>query len=137
MSHTPDPAVPEPAGEEEPWLSVRAVTALWPVRKDWVPSVAHLADVRVRRSGGESRGTYGAAPTIYHFHPEDVRRAAQDITEGRVDIPTVYRTDTPDGRRAEFWNRLLFRVLGTILLAMTAASILGILFVIGFVLTVE
>ncbi|MFB7278919.1 hypothetical protein ACFCZV_17550 [Streptomyces hydrogenans] len=137
MSHTPDPDVPESVDEEEEWLGVRAVARLWPVREDWVPNVAHLADVRVRRSGGESRGTYGAAPTVYHFHPGDVRRAARDIAEGRVDVPTVYRTDTPDGRRAEFWRTLLNRVLGTLFLAVLLASVLMLLFVAGFLLTVE
>ncbi|MFF9147407.1 hypothetical protein ACF1BN_21375 [Streptomyces sp. NPDC014861] len=137
MTHTPDPAVPESADEEEPWLAVGAVARLWPVREDWLPSVAHLAGVRVRRSGGDSRGTYGAAPTIYHFHPGDVRRAAEDIAEGRVDIPTVYRTDTPDGRRAEFWSKLLIRVFGTLFLMVLLASVLMLLFVAGFLLTVE
>ncbi|MFF2778583.1 hypothetical protein ACFVU3_27140 [Streptomyces sp. NPDC058052] len=137
MAHTPDPAVPEPVEKEEPWLGVGAVARLWPVREDWVPRVAHLADVRVRRSGGESRGTYGAAPTVYHFHPGDVRRAAEDIAGGRVEIPTVYRTDTPDGRRAKFWSTLRNRVLVTLFMTVLLASVLMLLFVAGFLLTVE
>ncbi|MFE1228773.1 hypothetical protein [Streptomyces sp. NPDC058745] len=117
MPRTPDAGAPEPAPEEEPWLSGHKVAELWPVRKDWLPSAARRADVRVRQYGGESRGTYGAAPTYYHYHPEDVRRAATAITEGRIDIPTVWRTDTPDGRRAENWSRLRLRLTCAVLLA--------------------
>ncbi|MFB7244299.1 hypothetical protein CW362_24210 [Streptomyces populi] len=110
MPRTPDPGALEPAREEEPWLNSREVAELWPVREEWLPGAAGRAEVRVRRFGGESRGTYGAAPTYYHYHPGDARRAATAITEGRVDIPSVWRTDTPDGRRAEYWGRFRFRL---------------------------
>ncbi|MFE0654487.1 hypothetical protein ACFVZH_38760 [Streptomyces sp. NPDC059534] len=109
--------MPESAHEEEPWLDSREVAELWPVREDWLPGAAGRADVRVRRFGGESRGTYGAAPTYYHYHPGDVRRAATAIAEGRVDIPSVWRTDTPDGRRAEYWSRFRLRLTCAIFLA--------------------
>ncbi|MFG3198636.1 hypothetical protein ACGFYT_21185 [Streptomyces sp. NPDC048208] len=137
MPHTPDPETPEDAEEEEPWLSSDEVAKLWPVRKDWLPRAAHLADVRVRRFGGESRGTWGAEPTFYHFHPGDVRRATAAITEGHVDIPSELRTDTPDGRRREFWGTLSARVAGTILLATLVGSLLMLLYLVFFLLTVE
>ncbi|MEU6228733.1 hypothetical protein [Streptomyces sp. NPDC047042] len=127
MPSTPDPGVPESAreDEEEPWLDKREVAALWPVREDWLPGTAHRADVRTRRFGGESRGTYGAAPTYYSYHPGDVRRAATDIAEGRVDIPSVWRTDTPEGRRAEFWSIFRFRLTCGVILALFV-SVVGV-----------
>ncbi|MGW3911944.1 hypothetical protein ACWEBX_10500 [Streptomyces sp. NPDC005070] len=117
MPRTPDAGVPEGAQDEEPWLDSREVAELWPVREDWLPGAAGRADVRVRRYGGESRGTYGAAPTFYSYHPGDVRRAATAIAEGRVDIPSVWRTDTADGRRAEYWSRFRFRLTCAVVLA--------------------
>jgi len=118
MPTTPDPGAPEAAPDEEPWLNSRQIAELWPVRKDWLPGTAHRADVRPRRYGGESRGTYGAAPTYYDYHPGDARRAATEIVEGRVDIPAVWRTDTPEGRRAEFWSRFRFRLTCGVVLAL-------------------
>ncbi|MFJ7206118.1 hypothetical protein ACIQWR_21600 [Streptomyces sp. NPDC098789] len=118
MPRTPDPGAPESEHEEEPWLSSHEVAALWPIRTDWLPGTAGRADVRTRRYGGESRGTYGAAPTYYDYHPGDVRRAAAAITEGRVDIPSVWRTDTPEGRRAEFWSIFRFRLTCGVVLAL-------------------
>jgi hypothetical protein len=133
MSRTPHPGTPEPADEEEPWLSIDEVAKLWPVRKDWLPSVAHLADVRVRVTGGTSLGTYGTAPYYYAFHPGDVRRAAAPIAEGRVDMPTVYRTDTPDGRRAELLSRIWTFIIATFFI--TAALIL-VLLVVGVIVAI-
>ncbi|WP_327257160.1 hypothetical protein [Streptomyces sp. NBC_01244] len=118
MPRTPDPGTPESADEEEPWLDSREVVERWPVREYWLPSAAARGDVRVRRFGGESRGTYGAAPTYYSYHPGDVRRAAAAIAEGRVDIPSVWRTDTPNGRRAEYWSRFAFRLTCSLTLAL-------------------
>ncbi|MEV8097943.1 hypothetical protein [Kitasatospora sp. NPDC085879] len=118
MPNTPDSGASEPPHEEEPWLNSREVAALWPVREDWLPGAAGRADVRVRQVGGESRGTYGAAPTYYYYHPGDARQAATAIAEGRVDIPSVWRTDTPDGRRAECWSRFRFRLTCGVLLAL-------------------
>ncbi|MEV6195715.1 hypothetical protein AB0M19_25310 [Streptomyces sp. NPDC051920] len=118
MPQTPEPGSPESAREEERWLDSREVAGLWPVREEWVPVAAGRAEVRVRQYGGESRGTYGAAPTFYSYHPEDVRRAATAIAEGRVDIPSVWRTDTPDGRRAEYWSRFRFRLSCTFALTL-------------------
>jgi hypothetical protein len=118
MPTTPEPGAPESAHGEEPWLNSREVAKLWPVRADWLPGTAHRADVRTRRYGGESRGTYGAAPTYYDYHPGDARRAATEIVEGRVDIPAVWRTDTPEGRRAEFWSRFRFRLTCGVILAL-------------------
>ncbi|MER6564600.1 hypothetical protein ABT300_44265, partial [Streptomyces sp. NPDC001027] len=128
MPSSPEPGTPESAREEEPWLSSDEVAKLWPVRKDWLPGVAHRADVRVRSSGGASRGTWGAEPTFYHFHPGDVRRAAPAIAEGHLDIPSNWRTDTPDGRRTEFWGALIARVAGTLLLV---AVLCGLLLILG------
>ncbi|MFF0430493.1 hypothetical protein ACFYUJ_39825 [Streptomyces sp. NPDC004520] len=137
MPNTPNPGTPEPAHQEEPWLSSDEVAKLWPVRKDWLPGVARRTDVRVRTSGGASRGTWGAEPTFYYFHPEDVRRAASTIADGHIDIPSNWRTDTPAGRRAEFWGTLSARVAGTLFIAaVLCALILGLATVI-FLLTVE
>ncbi|MFF1560855.1 hypothetical protein [Streptomyces sp. NPDC058279] len=47
-----------------------------------------------------------------------MRRAAAAIVEGRVDIPSVWRTDTPDGWRAEYWSRFGFRLTCTVVLAL-------------------
>ncbi|MFF4540007.1 hypothetical protein [Streptomyces aureus] len=127
MPRTPDPGAPESAHEEEEerWLDGREVAELWPVREEWLPGAAGRADVRIRRYGGESRGTYGAAPTYYSYHPGDVRRAATAIAEGRVDIPSIWRTDTPDGRRAEYWGRFRFRLTCGVVLAL-ALLLLGV-----------
>ncbi|MFF2361213.1 hypothetical protein ACFVU0_00610 [Streptomyces sp. NPDC058122] len=127
MPRTPDSGAPEPAQEEERWLDRREVAELWPVREEWLPGAARRADVRVRQYGGESRGTYGAAPTFYSYHPGDARRAATAIAEGRVDIPSVWRTDTPEGRRAEYWSRFRFRLTCAVVLAFA-------LFILGLVL---
>ncbi|MFB6583193.1 hypothetical protein ACFCYC_38260 [Streptomyces sp. NPDC056402] len=137
MPHTPEPGTPESVHEEEPWLSSDEVAKLWPVRKDWLSGVAYRADVRVRRVGGKDRGTWGAEPTIYYFHPGDVHRAAPAIAEGRVDIPSDWRTDTPDGRRAEFWGMLIARVAGTLVIAALLGGIFLILGTVIFLLTVE
>ncbi|MFI5761931.1 hypothetical protein ACIA8F_13425 [Streptomyces sp. NPDC051563] len=137
MARTPDPGARESADEEEGWLSSDEVARLWPVRKDCLPRAAHLADVRVRTYGGASRGTWGAEPTFYSFHPGDVQRAAEAIAEGRVDIPSALRTDTADGRRAEFWGTLSARVAGTLLLAALLGALLMLLYLVVFLLTVE
>ncbi|MFF5922799.1 hypothetical protein ACFY8C_31445 [Streptomyces flavochromogenes] len=136
MSDTLEPGTSESAHEER-WLSSDEVAKLWPVRRDWLPGAAHRADVRVRRHGGASRGTWGAEPTFYSFHPGDVRRAAPAIAEGRVDIPSNWRTDTPDGRRTEFWGALTARVAGTLLLVAALCGLLLILGTVIFLLTVE
>ncbi|RSS78579.1 hypothetical protein [Streptomyces sp. WAC06614] len=138
MPHTPDPRSPEPAHEdEEPWLSSNQVAKLWPVREEWLPGTARRAGVRVRIIRGKSRGTWGAEPTLYHFHPGDVRRAAPAVTEGRVDIPSDWRTDTPDGRRAEFWGTLIARVAITLVMAAFLGGLLLGLGTVIFLLTVE
>ncbi|MFI9122482.1 hypothetical protein ACIGW0_24365 [Streptomyces bikiniensis] len=137
MPHTPDPGTPESAHEEEPWLSSDEVAKLWPIRKNWLPGVACRADVRVRRVGGESRGTWGTEPTFHYFHPGDVRRAAPAIAEGTVDVPSDWRTDTPDGRRAEFWGVLSTRIAVTLLIALTLCSLFLVLGSAVFLLTVE
>ncbi|MFE5792262.1 hypothetical protein ACFQ8C_06730 [Streptomyces sp. NPDC056503] len=110
MPPTPDPEAPEPADEEEPWLSGGEAARLWPVRAERLERAARQAGVRTRKFGGESRGTYGAAPNYYHYHPADVRRAAADLAEGRLDLPPHWRTDTPEGRRAERRSRLRLRL---------------------------
>ncbi|MEU1519169.1 hypothetical protein ABZ490_44755 [Streptomyces sp. NPDC005811] len=137
MPNTPEPRTPESAHEEEPWLSSDEVAKLWPVRKDWLPGVARRADVRVRSFGGASRGTWGAEPTFYSFHPGDVRRAAPAIAAGHVDIPSDWRTDTPDGRRAEFWGALIARVAGTLFIAAVLCGLFLCLATVVFLLTVE
>lgn len=137
LSNAPEPATPESGHEEEEWLNSSEVAKLWPVRELWLSGVAHRADVRVRRIGGASRGTWGAEPTFYYFHPGDVRRAAAAIAEGHVDIPSRWRTDTPDGRREEFWGTLTARVAGTLMLAVLVVGILLILGTGIFLLTVE
>ncbi|MEU9865533.1 hypothetical protein AB0D99_32155 [Streptomyces sp. NPDC047971] len=137
MPHTPDPETPQPAQDDERWLNSDEVAKLWPVRKHWLPSVARRADVRLRSFGGASRGTWGADPTTHHFHPEDVRRAAPAIAEGSIDIPSDWRTDTPDGRRAEFWGVLSTRIALTLFLTALAGSVLLGLGSVIFLLTVE
>ncbi|MER6678239.1 hypothetical protein [Streptomyces sp. NPDC000983] len=137
MAHTPDPGTSKSAHEEEPWLSSDEVARLWPVRKLWLPGVAYRADVRVRRVGGESRGTWGAEPTFHYFHPGDVHRAAPAIAEGSVDIPSDWRTDTPDGRRAEFWGVLSARVAVTLFIAVLLCGLCLILGAGIFLLTVD
>lgn len=137
MPNTPEPGTPESAHEEEPWLSSDEVAKLWPVRKIWLPGVARRADVRVRSFGGASRGTWGAEPTFYYFHPGDVHRAAPAVAGGDVDIPSDWRTDTPDGRRAEFWGTLIARVAGTLVIAAVLCGLLLILGTVIFLLTVE
>lgn len=137
MPNTPDPGTPKSGHEEEPWLSSDEVAKLWPVRKNWLPGVAYRADVRVRRVGGESLGTWGAEPTVHYFHPGDVRRAAPAIAEGSVDIPSDWRTDTPDGRRTEFWGKWTARVAVTLFLVAVAFGLFLILGAVIFLLTVE
>ena len=53
-----------------------------------------------------------------------LQHRADEIAEGRVDIPSVRRTDTPDGQRAECWGRFRSRLTCTVVLAL-------ILFVLG------
>ncbi|ELP67147.1 hypothetical protein PV735_10630 [Streptomyces turgidiscabies] len=110
MTGAPESGTPEADHQEESWLGAKKVSELWQVRKDYVPRVASLADVRVRKYGGESLGTYGVALTYYHYHPEDVRRAATAVAEGRFDIPSVWRLDTRNGRLAEYWTLFMFRL---------------------------
>ncbi|MFH7596353.1 hypothetical protein WDV06_14785 [Streptomyces racemochromogenes] len=137
MPNTPDPRTPESAHEEEPWLSSDEVAKLWPVRKDWLPGVARRTGVRVRSFGGASRGTWGAEPTFYSFHPGDVRRVAPGIADGQVDIPSEWRTDTPRGRRAEFWGALSARVAGGLFIAAVLCALFIGLATLIFLLTVE
>ncbi|MEU8775550.1 hypothetical protein [Streptomyces sp. NPDC048606] len=137
MPYTSEPGTPESADEEEPWLTRDEVAKLWPVREDWLSGAAYRAGVRVRRVSGRSLGTWGAEPTRYYFHPEDVRGAASAIAEGRVDLPADWRTDTPEGRRAEFRGLLIARVAGTLAIA---ALLIGLCLILGsviFLLTVE
>jgi hypothetical protein len=96
--------------EARDWLDEAAVRKVWPVRADKLVAVANRADVRYRQFGGESRGSYGANSTYYRFHPDDVRRAAADFAEGRIETPPAWRTDTPEGQRAERWERTKFRL---------------------------
>ncbi|MFI9296662.1 hypothetical protein [Streptomyces gardneri] len=66
-----------------------------------------------------------------------MRRATSAIAEGCVDIPSDWRTDTPDGRRVEFWGVLSARVAVTLVIAaLLVALFLGLGTVI-FLLTVE
>lgn len=123
MPRTPDSGTPEPDRDEEPWLGSDKVSELWQVREHWLPSVAALADVRVRKYGGESRGTWGAALTFYDYHPGDARRAALAISEGHVDIPSVWRLNTPGGRLAEYGGLFAFRLGCLIVLALVLSSI--------------
>ncbi|MEV7567905.1 hypothetical protein [Streptomyces tanashiensis] len=123
MPRTPDSEEPASDQDEEPWLGSDEVSELWQVREHWLPSVARLADVRVRTYGGESRGTWGAAPTFYDYHPGDARRAATAVAEGRVDIPSGWRLDTPGGRLAEYGGLFAFR-LGC--LAFLASVLFGV-----------
>ncbi|MFG2339508.1 hypothetical protein [Streptomyces yangpuensis] len=88
-------------------------------------------------SVGKTWARGGAEPTTYYFHPGDVRRAAPTIAEGRVDIPSDWRTDTPDGRRAEFWGLLIARVAGTLVIAALLGAIFLILGTVIFLLTVD
>ncbi|MFJ9842374.1 hypothetical protein ACIRYZ_18195 [Kitasatospora sp. NPDC101155] len=78
--------------------------------------VAHLAGVRSHMIPGKDYGTYGKGQDSYYYHPGDVQRAAVAISEGRVDVPSIWRTDTPDGRRAEYWSRFRLRLTITIFL---------------------
>ncbi|WP_030321536.1 hypothetical protein [Streptomyces sp. NRRL B-3229] len=126
MSRTPDPGAPESNREEdeEPWLHSDEVSELWQVRKHWLPSVAALADVRSREFGGESRGTYGAAPTFHHYHPGDARRAASTIAEGGVEIPSTWRLDTPAGRLVEKGSLFAFRLGCLVVVALVLSMVL-------------
>ncbi|GGY16115.1 hypothetical protein ACFY8X_20355 [Streptomyces tanashiensis] len=122
MPRTPDSEAPD-SDQEEPWLGSDKVSELWQVREHWLPSVASLADVRVRTYGGESRGTWGAAPTFYDYHPGDAQRAATAIAEGRVDIPSVWRLNTPVGRLAEYGGLFAFRLGGLAFLALVLIGV--------------
>ncbi|MFF4630513.1 hypothetical protein [Streptomyces griseorubiginosus] len=123
--HEEDPGGPgsDHEGDEEPWLGSDEVSELWQVRKHWLPSVASLAGVRSREFGGESRGTYGAAPTFHHYHPEDARRAASTIGEGRVEIPSTWRLDTPAGRLVEKGSLFVFRLGCLVFVAMLLSMV--------------
>lgn len=117
MPNTPDPGVPgSPDEEKKPWLGIHQVTALWPVREDYVGQVARQAKVRRYHEPGESYGTYGQGQGRDYYHPGDVRQTATAIAEGRLDIPSLWRTDTPDGRRAVYWSRFRLRLTITIIL---------------------
>ena len=59
-------------------------------------------------------------------HPQDVRQAAAGIAEGRVDIPSLWRTDTRDGQRAERWSRFRFH-LTCLTVLLFALAILGLI----------
>ncbi|KDN82201.1 hypothetical protein [Kitasatospora cheerisanensis] len=133
MSHGPGPGAAEPEPAAEPWLTGGEVAALWPVRTEVLPQAARRAGIRVRAIGGESRGTYGAAPVFYRYHPGDVRRAAAELAERRIDLPPAWRTDTPEGRRAEFWTRLGARVTGVLTLALLLAGLVLLVGSVGFV----
>ncbi|MFD7450619.1 hypothetical protein [Kitasatospora sp. NPDC059827] len=90
----------------ERWMGASEVVRIWHVRRDYLGKVARLCEVPVRSHVGESRGTYGSAPGWSTYRAEDMRRAAPDIVEGRIDIPPLWRTDTREGRRAQFWEDL-------------------------------
>ncbi|MFF4456912.1 hypothetical protein [Streptomyces goshikiensis] len=105
----------------EPWLGSHKVSELRQVPEHWLPSAASLADVRVRKYGGESRGTWGSAD-LYYYQPGDAWRAATAITEGRVDFPSVWRLNTPDGRLVEYGSPFVFRLGCLGLLAMVLSS---------------
>jgi hypothetical protein len=126
-SGAPDPRPgPQDADETERWLNSLEVQKLWPIRPDWIVSTANRADVRYRVLQGRSRGTYGAEPSCHLFHPHDVRQAAAAIAAGRLDIPSLWRTDTPDGQRAEQWSR--FRLhLTCLIILLFALTILGLI----------
>lgn len=112
-------------GGAERWLRDYEVQKLWPVRGDKVFSAASRAGVRYRVVQGRSRGTYGADPTYHLFHPGDVRQAATAMAEGRVDLPPLWRTDTPEGQRAERWSRFRFNATCLVIL-LVAAGLLGL-----------
>ncbi|GAA3042991.1 hypothetical protein GCM10020229_62770 [Kitasatospora albolonga] len=138
MSQTSDPGPPAPHGDApEPspgdpdpdekftpgaWLTAQEVAVLWSVREDWVRRVAHLAGVRSHTVPGPTYGTYGAGQDHPYYHPEDVPLAAVAIAEGRVEVESVWRTDTPDGRRAECWRRFRLRLAITLVLVWSSRS---------------
>ncbi|MET7440140.1 hypothetical protein ABZS84_19715 [Streptomyces sp. NPDC005481] len=59
------------------------------------------------------------------------------IADGHVDIPSDWRTDTPDGRRTEFWGTLSARVAGTLFIAVVLCGLFLGLATVVFLLTVE
>ncbi|MFF9978910.1 hypothetical protein [Streptomyces erythrochromogenes] len=137
MPSTPDPGAPESEREEQEWLSSRKVAKLWPVREAWLPDAARRADVRVRTSSGQSLGTWGPGPTSYYFHAGDVARATLEFTEGRIDVPSGWRTDTAIGRLREFWFKVLVYGAATVAVGAVVAAVLGCLAFVVFALTVE
>jgi hypothetical protein len=143
MTSTPDPGAPEPElsehGEctEESWLSSRRVAGLWPVREARLPDAARRAGVRYNASSGRSTGTWGSGPTTYFFHPGDVERAARAFAEGRVDVPSGWRTDTAVGRCREFCFKTLVYGAAALTVAALVAAVLGLPALVVFALTVE
>ncbi|MFJ8106480.1 hypothetical protein [Streptomyces sp. NPDC096132] len=63
--------------------------------------VAILADIPYEVRHGESRGIYGGDPPTCRFSPEEARRVALDLREGRLEIDPSWLPDTPEGREAE------------------------------------
>lgn len=61
--------------------------------------------------------------------PEEVPLAAVAIAEGRVEVESIWRTDTPDGRRAEYWSRFRLRLTVTLALALLVGlPLVGVLY---------
>ncbi|MGW4651492.1 hypothetical protein [Kitasatospora sp. NPDC004289] len=55
--------------------------------------------------------------------------AAVAIAEGRVEVESIWRTDTPDGRRAEYWSRFRLRLTVTLALALLVGlPLVGVLY---------
>ncbi|MFC8454796.1 hypothetical protein [Kitasatospora sp. NPDC057223] len=72
--------------------------------------MAHLAGVRDHMVPGPTYGTYGGGQSYSYYHPEDVLQAVAAIADGRVEVEPIWRTDTPEGRQAEYWSRLRLRL---------------------------
>ncbi|MFE5561784.1 hypothetical protein [Streptomyces sp. NPDC056544] len=107
------------------------------MREVWLPDAARRADVRVRTSSGQSLGTWGSGPTSYYFHAGDVGRATLEFADGRIDIPSGWRTDTAIGRLREFWFKALVYGAATVAVGAVVAAVLGFLAFVVFALAVE
>ncbi|MFE7186751.1 hypothetical protein [Streptomyces erythrochromogenes] len=64
-------------------------------------------------------------------------RATREFTEGRIDVPSGWRTDTAIGRLREFWFKLLVYGAATVAVGAVVAAVLGFLAFVVFALTVE
>jgi hypothetical protein len=101
-------AVRRKPAEQRRWISSGRTGRLWRIRPEnyILQRVADRAGVKYRVQLAYHYPSGGRGSPTYSFDAVDAHRAAADILKGAIEVDPTWRTDTPEGRRIHYRNRL-------------------------------